>query len=143
MRKSKGPSSKEEWEEALKGSLTGAKAQYLKCGKLKKCDYKTLLNRINGYVIDNLNAALKLFEEGSEELTENLYRLRILTDTVQNICFFKHLDFIKKQDGEDIERRIKDAVSSFVGQIEIPVENENADLIYHVSELKRAAGIQS
>ena len=141
MRKSKGPSSAEEWEEALKGLLTYGKVEYLKLGKLKKCDYKTLLNRINGCVIDNLNAALKLFENGSEEFTETLYRLQFLTDTVRRVCFFKQLDFIKKSDGEDIERRIKDAVESFVGQIEIPVENENADLIYHISALKRAAGI--
>lgn len=141
MRKKKGPTSPKEWEEALKGSLKGGIVEYLKRGKLKKCDYKTLLIRINDCVIDNLNAALKLFENGSEELVENIYRLEYLTDTVQNVYFFKELDFIKKKDGEDIERRVKAAVENFAEKIEIPVENENADLIYHISALKKAAGI--
>lgn len=140
-RRKKGPAGAEEWEEALKGTLTGEKAEYLKRGKLKKCDYRTLLEKIDACVIDNLNAALALFEEGSDELAESLYRLEVLTDTVVNVSFFKSLGFIKKTDGEKIEERVKAAVSKFVDQIEIPVENENADLIYHVRALKSAAGL--
>ena len=140
-RRKKGPKKAEQWEEALKGKLTGEKAEYLRRGKLKKCDYPTLLKQIDACVIDNLNAALALFEEGSEDLVESLYRLEVLTDTVVNVYFFKSLGFIRQSDGEKIERRVKAAVSEFVNQIEIPVENENADLIYHVLALKSAAGL--
>ena len=141
MRKKKGPCKIDEWLDALGGKLNCVKAEYLKCGKLKKCDYKLLLSRINDCVIDNLNASLKLFEEGIDDLTENLYRLEVLTDTTQNVYFFKDLDFIKKSDKDDIDKRVKAAIEDFVSQIVIPVDNENADLIYHISLLKRVAGI--
>ena len=141
MRKKKGPRKPAEWEEALTGELNCVKAEYLKRGKLKKCDYTTLLRRIDDCVIRNLNSSLKLFEEEREDFTETLYRLKVLTDTAHNVRFFQDLDFIKKSDKEDIDRRIKTAIEDFVSQIVIPVDNENADLIYHVSMLKREAGI--
>ncbi|MDE6474166.1 MAG: hypothetical protein K2L70_03625 [Clostridia bacterium] len=141
MRKKKGPCKADEWEDALKGALSCVKSEYLKCGKLKKCDYKTLLRRIDECVISNLNAALKLFDESIEEFTETLYRLKVLNDTVHNVCFFHHLDFIKKSDKEDIDRRVKSAIANFLSQIEMSVDNENADLIYQMKMLKRAAGV--
>ena len=139
MRRKKGPIKTAEWEEALSGTLTGEKVEYLKLGKLKKTDYKYLFGLIEKCVIDNLNCALALFKEGSEDLTENLYRLEVLSDTVNKVCFFRHLDFIKKEDGKELSRIIFEAVEDFVRQIENIFDFENADLKYHLSELKRLA----
>lgn len=141
MRRKKGPSDTEQWEEALKGALTDEKAEYLKRGKLKKCDYRTLCSMIGECVVRNLNAALALFAEGSEEPCESLFRLGVLTETVRKVYFFKELGFIEKRDGEALESRVKNAISDFVGQIGVSVENENADIVYHLSALRRAAGI--
>lgn len=139
MRRKKGPCKPEEWEDALSGTLTGEKVEYLKRGKLKKTDYKHLLELINSCVVNNLNSALAIFKEGREDLIENLYRLEVLSDTVQKVCFFRELDFIKKKDAENLSLCISSAVKDFIGQIEGIFEFENADLIYHVSELKRLA----
>lgn len=139
MRKRKGPVKTEEWEEALSGKLTGEKVEYLKLGKLKKTDYKYLLKLITDCVIDNLNSALALFKEGSEDLTENLYRLEVLSDAVQKVYFFRELSFIKKADADNLALTISGAVEDFVRQIQDIFDFENADLKYHVSELKRLA----
>lgn len=139
MRKRKGPVKTEEWEEALSGKLTGEKVEYLKLGKLKKTDYKYLLKLITDCVIDNLNSALALFKEGSEDLIENLYRLEVLSDAVQKVYFFRELSFIKKADADNLALTISGAVEDFVRQIQDIFDFENADLKYHVSELKRLA----
>ena len=139
MWRKKGPCKTEEWEEALSGTLTDEKVEYLKLGKLKKTDYKYLLGLINDCVVDNLNSALALFQEGREDLIENLYRLEVLSDTVRKVYFFRSLDFIKKDDGEKIALTIYGAVEDFVRQIEDIFDFENADLEYHISELKRLA----
>lgn len=139
MLRKKGPSKTAEWEEALSGRLTGEKVEYLKLGKLKKTDYKYLFGLIENCVIDNLNRALALFKEGSEDLVENLYRLELLSDTVQRVCFFRHLSFIKKADAEKLSITVYGAVEDFVRQIEEIFDFENADLKYHITELKRLA----
>lgn len=141
MRRKKGPCKAAQWEEALASPLTGEKAAYLKRGKLKRCDYTALVKRIGACVADNLNAALALFEEGSDDPVESIYRLEVLTDTVNNVRFFKELSFLRKADEEKLESCVQDAVTDFLSQIKITVENENADLIYHISALKGAAGL--
>ncbi len=142
MRRKKGPSKAEQWEEALSGRLTGEKAEYLKRGKLKKCDYASLIALIGECVERNLKASLALFEEGTDELVESLYRLEVLTDTVANMYFFRELGFIRKADADRIEEYIRTLVGDFVGKIEISVENENADIVYHLSALESAAGLK-
>ncbi len=139
MRRKKGPSRTEEWEEALSGTLTSEKVEYLKRGKLGKTDYNKLVKRIGDCVTDNINAALAVFEEGSEDLIENLFRLERLSDTVQKVYFFKNLAFIKKSDAEKLSLCISEAVEDFVRRVEELIDFENADLTYHISELKRLA----
>lgn len=142
MRRKKGPVGKEQWEEALSGALTGEKIEYLKRGKLKKCDYRTILSLIGECVTENLNAALSLFGEGSEELAENVYRLQHLTDTVVKVGFFRELGFLEESDRKRLEAVVETAVGNFLSKIEISVENENADIVYHVSALESAAGLK-
>lgn len=137
MFRKKGAKTLEEWENALSGVLTDGKREYILRGKPKRIGYSTLLKLIDGCVIDNLNLSLALFKEGCDDLTESLFRLTRLEDTLRKISFYAELDFIKDADKRKIASRASGAVNGFLEQTEDLGDNPHPDVVYHLAEIKR------